>query len=281
MFRRRDRIEVKTAEQLQVMRRAGLVVAATLQALTEAAAPGVTTAELDQLARDQLAAAGATSSFLHYGQPPFPGVICASVNDEVVHGIPGDRVLRDGDLLSVDFGAIVDGWHGDAAVSIAVGTLSDEVARLSHVTEESLWAGLAQALAGGRLSDVGHAVEATVRRLEPAPGAYGILSDYVGHGIGSAMHMDPAVPNYGAPGRGPTLLPGMALAVEPMVVAGPKDVYVDDDDWTVRTDQGAVAAHWEHTVAITEDGPWVLTALDGGAARFAALGVPSPAAHAD
>lgn len=258
MFRRRDGIEIKSADQLSTMRAAGLVVARTLAAITEAARPGVSTSDLDSLARDCLADAGATSSFLGYrayGTVPYPGVICASVNEEVVHGIPGDRVLAEGDLLSVDFGAIIDGWHGDAAVSIPIGEVAPAVAALSEATEAALWAGLAAARPGGRLTDISHAVEQSLA------GRYGIVADYGGHGIGSRMHMEPHILNYGAPGRGPVLRPGMALAVEPMATLGSPDVALGDDDWTVATADGGWAAHWEHTVAVTEEGPWVLTAL--------------------
>lgn len=276
MFGRRSAIEIKSADQLAVMRQAGLVVARALQAITEAAAPGVTTAALDSLARDVLSDNGATSSFLGYkahGAVPYPGVICASVNDEVVHGIPGSRVLRDGDLLSVDFGAIVDGWNGDAAVTIEVGEVAPELHRLSEVTKASLWAGLHQARVGAHLTDISHAVESTI--VEGARGAgvdYGIVREYGGHGIGSKMHMDPHILNYGAPGRGPVLRAGMALAIEPMVMLGDEEVMLLDDAWTVSTVDGSVAAHWEHTVAVTEDGPWVLTALDD-----VRLGAGSPA----
>ncbi|MEZ5117326.1 MAG: type I methionyl aminopeptidase [Candidatus Nanopelagicales bacterium] len=256
MFRRRERIEIKSAAQLETMRAAGLVVARTLALVRDAVAPGVTTADLDEVARASLAAEGARSSFLGYHG--FPAVLCTSVNDEVVHGIPGPRVLREGDLISVDFGAIVDGWHGDAAVTVEVGQVAADLRELSAVTERALWAGLAAARPGGRLSDIGHAVETSVR----AEGDYGIVEEYVGHGIGSAMHMEPSVPNYGDPGEGPRLEPGMALAVEPMVVLGRRHVRVLDDDWTVVAVDGGVAAHWEHTVAVTADGPWVLTALD-------------------
>jgi methionyl aminopeptidase len=213
MFRRRDRIEVKTSEELLLMRRAGLVVARALREMAAATAPGVTTADLAALARDVLREEGATSSFLGYHG--FPAVLCASVNDEVVHGIPGPRVLAEGDLVSLDFGAIVEGWHGDAAVTVPVGAVAPEHLELSAVTEDALWAGLARAVVGGRLSDIGNAVETTVR----ARGSYGIVEEYVGHGIGSAMHMEPNVPNYG-PRAGPRSRAGMALAVEPQVVLG-------------------------------------------------------------
>lgn len=274
MFRRPGGIEIKTDAQLARMREAGLVVADALQRCADACVPGVTTRELDLIAARTLQEHGAQSSFLgYYG---YPAVLCVSVNDEVVHGIPGDRILRDGDLVSIDFGAIVDGWHGDAAVSAAVGDVSDDVAALSRTTRDALWAGLAAARPGGRLSDVGAAVEDTVRGADRG---YGILRDYVGHGIGSRMHMEPAVANFGPPGKGPKLKPGMAIAVEPMVTLASPDVFVHDDEWTVATVDRAYAAHWEHTVAITEEGPWVLTAVDGGAEYFAAAGIPSPASR--
>lgn len=258
MFRRKPAIEIKSPDQLAVMRQAGLVVARTLAAISEAATPGNTTGSLDELARDVLSDHGATSSFLHYrphGAIPYPAVICASVNDEVVHGIPGDRVLADGDLLSVDFGAVVDGWHGDAAVSILVGRASAEIAELSRTTEASMWAGLAAARAGNHLTDISHAVEQAIG------GRYGVVEEYGGHGIGSRMHMDPHILNYGPPGRGPVLEPGMALAIEPMATLGSAEVMVLADGWTVSTADGSWASHWEHTVAVTEDGPWVLTSL--------------------
>jgi len=272
MFTRKSKFEIKTPEQFLKMRKAGLVVADVLSRMTQEAAPGVTTAQLDLIAREMLAKAGATSSFLgYYG---YPAVICSSVNDQVVHGIPNDRPLADGDLLSVDFGAIVDGWHGDAAVSIEVGSPVAAHTRLSDVTRDSMWSGLAMAVPGNRLSDISHAVESTIR----AAGDYGILQEYTGHGIGTKMHMDPAVPNYGEAGHGPELIPGMALAIEPMATLGTHHVRTLADDWTVVTTDGSYASHWEHTVAITEDGPWVLTAHDGGAAYFASHGIASPAA---
>jgi methionyl aminopeptidase len=257
MFRSRDRIEIKSDDQLALMRQAGLVVARTLDRVRREIRPGVTTLDLDRVAQDSIRDHGATPSFLGYHG--FPAHICVSVNDEVVHGIPTDRVLRDGDLVSIDCGAIVEGWHGDAAITVAVGEVTPQAQRLSEVTEESLWAGLRVARPGARLSDIGHAIEAHVRSCGDG---YGIVEEYVGHGIGSAMHMEPAVPNYGRAGRGPTLAPGMALAVEPMLIWGPPDVHLLADDWTVVSSVGAMAAHWEHTVAITDDGPWVLTALD-------------------
>jgi methionyl aminopeptidase len=193
-------------------------------------------------------------------------VICTSVNEEIVHGIPSPRrILRDGDIISIDCGAIVRGWHGDAARTVGVGTISAEHASMLQACEDALWQGLAQARAGGRLGDISHAVEASVA----ASGPYGVVEEYTGHGIGSAMHMDPPVPNYGRAGRGPRLRPGMALAIEPMVMLGGAETVLLDDDWTVVTADGSRAAHFEHTVAITPGGPWVLTAEDGGESRFA------------
>ncbi len=260
-------IEIKTPAQLAVMREAGLVVARTLRLLAGAVRPGVTTAELDALAEAEIRAAGATPSFKGYYD--YPATICASVNEEIVHGIPSQRrSLRAGDIVSIDCGAIVGGWHGDAAVTVGVGDISAEHARLLRACETALWHGLAQARAGGRLGDISHAVETSVARS----GTYGVVEEYTGHGIGSAMHMDPPVPNYGRPGRGPRLRPGMALAIEPMVILGGPETVLLDDGWTVVTADGSWAAHFEHTVAITSDGPWVLTAEDGGTSGFARYG---------
>jgi methionyl aminopeptidase len=272
---RREHIERKTLDEIKLMREAGLVVARGLDAMREAVAPGVSTAELDDIAREALAAGGATSSFLNYGFPPFPAVICASVNAEIVHGIPSpDRVLREGDLITIDFGAIVDGWHGDAAITVPVGSVSADAAALSAACQKALWDGLVAARAGGRLTDISYAVETSVR----ASGRYGIVTGYGGHGIGTQMHMDPHVQNVGRPGRGPHLVPGMALAIEPMITLGTGATHELADHWTVTTADGSLAAHWEHTVAILDDGPWVLTALDGGRAELAARGVSLSAA---
>ena len=258
MFRRSESFEIKTPEQTRVMRAAGLVVADALDAVREALRPGATTADLDAVAAGVIERAGALPSFLGYHG--YPATICVSVNDEIVHGIPGARVLEEGDIVSVDCGAIVEGWHGDAAFSAGVGQISPERQTLMDVTEQALWAGLAKAQVGARLSDVSHAVEQTIR----AAGPYGVIEEYVGHGIGSQMHMDPAVPNYGKPGHGPRLVAGMALAVEPMVTMGERYTRVLDDEWTVVTQDGQVAAHFEHTVVVTDEGPWVTTARDGG-----------------
>jgi methionyl aminopeptidase len=264
-------LEIKTPEQIDLMRKAGLLVGVTLELLRGAAKPGVTTGELNAIAEDNIRKHGGVPSFLGYGHPPFPGTICASVNDEVVHGIPGSRELVDGDVISIDCGAIVDGWHGDAAITVGIGEVPPEVTELMRVTEEALWAGIAAARLSGRVGDISRAVESTVR----AQGDYGILEDYVGHGIGSQMHMPPNVPNVVRRGeRGPKLVTGLALAVEPMVTLGTQDTDVLDDDWTVVTADGSLAAHFEHTFTLTPQGAWVLTALDGGAERLAALGVP-------
>jgi methionyl aminopeptidase len=265
--RRPRGVTVKSPEQLRAMRRAGLVVARALERVVDAVRPGVTTGELDTIAELAIRGEGAVPSFLGYHG--FSGSICASIGAEVVHGIPSpDRVVPDGVLLSVDCGAILDGWHGDSAVTVAVGQCAPELLELSRVTEDALWAGIAAVLVDGRLSDIGHAVESAVR-----PSGYGLLEDYTGHGIGRAMHEPPAVLNQAprGPGKGLRLEAGMALAIEPMVTLGGQDVRELDDGWTVVTVDGAQAAHWEHTVAVTPDGPWVLTAADGGSAR---LGVP-------
>src|SRR3954470_19870083 len=250
------------------MRAAGLVVAQTLELLRRTVRAGITTGELDRVAEDHIRSAGATPSFLGYHG--FPCSICVSVNDEVVHGIPGDRVIADGDVVSIDCGAIVDGWHGDAALTVPVGEVPAAAHDLMRVTEDAMWRGIAAATVGGRVTDISHAVEEHVR----SQGGYGIVEDYTGHGIGTAMHQPPTVPNHGRPGKGPKLVEGIALAVEPMVVTGSAETHVLDDDWTVRTDDGSLAAHFEHTFALTDRGAWVLTALDGGRARLEALGVP-------
>lgn len=265
----RDRgIELKTPAQIEGMRAAGLVVGRTLEMLRDAARPGLSTLELDTLAETHIRQLGATPSFLGYHG--FTGSICVSVNEEVVHGMPGPRVLADGDVVSIDCGAIVDGWHGDAAVTVALGEVPDDVTALMRVTEESMWHGIAAARLDGRLSDISHAVESHVR----ASGSYGIVEDYTGHGIGSQMHQPPDVPNYGKPGRGPKLVPGLALAVEPMLTLGTPETDILDDDWTVVTTDGSRAAHFEHTFTLLPEGAWVLTALDGGREALTALGVP-------
>ena len=267
MFRDRG-VEIKTPEQITLMREAGHVVGETLELMRHTVKAGMTTGELDAIAEDHIRSRGAVPSFKGYHG--FPGTLCLSVNDEVVHGIPGERVIAEGDVVSIDCGAIVQGWHGDAAVTVAVGNVPEDVRELIRVTEEAMWRGIAAATLGGRVTDISHAIETYVR----GQGDYGILEDYVGHGIGSAMHQPPNVPNYGRPGRGPKLVRGLALAVEPMVVLGSGATRVLEDDWTVVTEDGSWAAHAENTFTLTPDGAWVLTALDGGEARLAELGVP-------
>ena len=253
----------KSPEEIERMAESGAIQVATLELLESKIRPGVSTAELDALAEREIRAAGATPSFLGYHG--YPATICASVNDEIVHGIPSlARHLNEGDIISIDCGAIVRGWHGDAAVTVGVGALSAEHAALLSVCEAALWQGLAQAQAGGRLGDISHAVETSIVQAGP----YGLVEEYTGHGIGTAMHMDPPVPNYGRAGRGPRLRAGMALAIEPMVMLGRPETVLQEDGWTVTTADGSWAAHFEHTVAITAEGPWVLTAEDGGLARL-------------
>lgn len=261
----RDRIEYKSPEQVRAMRVAGLVVADALAAVRAALAPGLTTADLDAVARDVIAAAGATPSFLGYHG--YPATLCVSVNEEVVHGIPGPRVLRPGDVVSVDCGAIVDGWHGDSAFSAVLDPADPADVTLVETTERAMWAGIAALAHGDRIGDVGAAVE------DVAGDEYGLVEEFVGHGIGTAMHQPPDVPNYRTHDRGPRLRPGLCVAVEPMLTRGGRHTNILGDDWTVITTDGSRAAHWEHTVAIGEDGIWVLTARDGGAAALAALGV--------
>ncbi|HJE51614.1 MAG TPA: type I methionyl aminopeptidase [Tessaracoccus flavescens] len=261
-------IEVKTADQLRLMRTAGLVVAEGLEAMCDAAAVGVTTAEIDAIGREILAKHGATSSFLGYGAEygtPFPAVACISVNDELVHGIPGDRVLEDGDLISIDFGAIVQGWHGDAARTIIVGSPDPADVALIDATRESLWAGALAMRDGGRVGDVSKAIEAYAKSLGVN---YGILREFTGHGIGSEMHMSPDVPNWHRRRPTPKLSVGMALAIEPMLTRGYHQTAELDDDWTVVSRDGSRGSHWENTIAITEHGLWALTEFDGGAERL-------------
>ena len=265
--KREPGVQVKTQPQLAFMWEAGQVVAAALQAAAEAVAPGVSTAELDAVARARIAEAGALPSFLGYHG--FPATICTCINDEIVHGIPSaSRVLQEGDVISIDCGASVEGWHADAALTVGVGVIPAEATKLIADCERALWQGLAAARAGARLSDISHAVERSAR----AAGAYGIVEDYVGHGIGSEMHMDPPVPNYGRPGRGPVLAEGMALAIEPLLVLGSPETRLLDDGWTVASEDGGWSAHFEHTVAITAAGPWVLTASTGPPADTVAAG---------
>ena len=257
MLRRRG-VQVKSRTEIEAMRVAGLLVATTLARLQAAVAPGVSTGELDRLAAETIRDGGGVPSFLGYHG--YPATICASVNERIVHGIPSDReVLREGDIVSLDCGAIVDGWHGDSAVTVPVGEVGDDVARLVETCRQALWTGLDSVRDGSRLGDIGAAIEAEARG-----GGFGLVEDYTGHGIGTEMHQEPAVPNLGRPGKGLPLRVGMALAIEPMITLGAADNETLADDWTVVTLDGSFAAHWEHTVAVTPSGPWVLTAAGSG-----------------
>ncbi|TVT57402.1 type I methionyl aminopeptidase [Amycolatopsis rhizosphaerae] len=254
-------IELKTENELAVLREAGRVVARVLRAVREEAKVGTSLLDLDRLAADLLADAGAKSSFQHYhprfAPSPYPAVLCTSVNDAVVHGVPTGYRLADGDLLSVDFGASVDGWHGDAAISFVVGEADPADLDLIATTERALRAGIAQARPGNRLGDVGHAIGAIGRGA-----GYGLLADHGGHGVGRAMHEAPHVPNEGRQGEGLRLRPGMVLAIEPMFLRGGNDDYRHGEDgWTLYTVNGTRAAHVEHTIAVTADGPRILTEL--------------------
>ena len=248
-------IVYKSAQEVDKMRRAGRIVAGTIDRVVASVAPGRTTADLNAVAEAYIRERDATPSFLGYRG--YPASICTSLNDEVVHGIPSkERKLKEGDVLSLDFGAILEGFHADSAVTVFVGRpSSEEAVKLVRTTEESLEAGISQVRPGGRLSDIGHAVE------QVALGAgFQVVREYVGHGIGRAMHEDPQIPNYGDPGRGPELRPGLVIAIEPMVNVGDWRTRVLADGWTVVTEDGSLSAHFEHTVAVTEDGHEVLTA---------------------
>lgn len=255
-FRRARRgAAVRSSSDIDAMARAGAVVAEMHEAIREALRPGVSTGELDRIARRVLERRGATSNFLGYGTPPFPAVICASPNSTVVHGVPDDGViLEDGDLVSIDCGAVVDGWHGDAAFTATVGRARPTDLHLIASAEAALDAAIEVMVAGNRLGDIGHAVETTAART-----GHSIVEGFTGHAIGRAMHEAPNVPNEGEPGTGALLRVGNVLAVEPMLIDGDPDIYLDDDGWSVRTVAGGRAAHAEHTIAVTEDGPRILT----------------------
>lgn len=258
----RERVQIKAPDQVRAMRRAGLVVADALDAVRAALRPGLTTADLDAIAARTVRAAGAVPSFLGYLD--YPATLCVSVNDEVVHGIPGARVLQPGDVVSVDCGAIVDGWHGDSAFTAVLAPADPEDAALVAATEAAMWAGIAALYGAARTSAVGEAVDDLVGDR------FGIVEEYVGHGIGTAMHQPPDVPNYRSRERGARLEPGLVVAVEPMLTRGDGDTHELADGWTVTTDDGSRAAHWEHTVAVMPSGRlWVLTSRDGGAAGLA------------
>ena len=277
---RRQKIEYKTPAQIRIMRRAGLVVADIHAALRAAIRPGVTTADLDAVSAQVIARHGARSNFLNYHG--FPATVCISVNEEIVHGIPGGRILERGDVVSFDCGAVVDGWHGDAACTVVVGGRGAATSRdveLVDVTERAMWAGIAALAApGARLGAVGAAVEDTVEEHAAAGGArLSIVREYVGHGIGTAMHQDPEVLHHRTRERGVRVRPGLCVCVEPMIVSGSAENRTLDDDWSEVTTDGSRAAHWEHTVAVHDGGVWVLTSPDGGRSGLAPFGIiPAP-----
>jgi methionyl aminopeptidase len=255
----RERIALRSRDEIARIREASLVVHEVLQELAAAALPGVTTLELDRLAEARARARGAEPAFLGYHG--YPASLCISVNDEVVHGIPsGDRVLRDGDIVGLDFGVVLKGYYGDAALTVPVGRISDAARRLLEVTEGALAAAVAAARPDARVGDIGAAVQAHVE-----PRGFSVVRDFVGHGIGRRLHEPPQVPNYGSAGTGPRLRPGMVLALEPMVNAGRFEVETLDDNWTAVTKDGSLSAHFEHTVAVTEDGPEILSRPEGAA----------------
>ena len=256
-----DGITIKSPKELDRMRQAGNVVARTKMRLMETIAPGVATIELDRIAEEEIRGLGATPSFKGYmggDSTPFPATICVSLNEEIVHGIPSRRVLQDGDVVSVDVGAIVEGFHGDSAFTVGVGEISEEVQRLIDSTREALRRGITQAKAGARVGDISAAVQTYAEGL-----GYSVVRQYVGHGIGRALHEEPQVPNYGVSGRGPLLHKGMTIAIEPMLNLGGWETAKLDDGWTVVTADGNLSAHFEDTIAITEDGAEVLTSLEG------------------
>lgn len=268
----------KTPDELRLMVRPGVVTAASLAAVRAAIRAGVTTLELDAIAERTIREAGGVPNFMK--EPGYRHTLCVSVNDEIVHGVPGDRVLQAGDIVSVDSGAEVDGWNGDAAITVVVPDpsrpeLVAERQALADATEHALWAGIASLATARRLNDIGGAIEDAV----DSRGEYGIIEDYVGHGIGRSMHEDPPVYNFRVRPSGPQVKPGLVVAIEPMVTGGGVDSHILADDWTVATDDGSDAAHWEHSVAVHAGGVWVLTAEDGGAAGLAPFGVvPQPIA---
>lgn len=247
-------IVMKSDRELAYMRDAGRIVAETHAELKKVVAPGVTTQELDQVAEAYIARKGAKPAFKGYHG--FPGTICTSVNEEVVHGIPGLRALKTGDIISIDIGAVINGYYGDAARTLPVGTISEEALQLLQVTEECLYKGIEQAKINNRLTDISHAIQSYVEDK-----GYSVVRDFVGHGIGTKMHEEPQVPNFGMPGRGPRLKPGMCLAIEPMVNLGTYEVETLLDNWTVVTSDKQLSAHFEHSVAVTEKGPLILTEI--------------------
>ncbi len=249
-------VVIRTSRELALMREAGRISANALKLAGEAVQPGVSTLEIDTIVRKYIEKEGATPSFLGYGG--FPASACISVNDVVIHGIPSKKcILKEGDIVSIDVGAFIDGFHGDNAYTFPCGKISAEAQALLKATEESLYEGIKAAVAGNRIGDIGHAVQKYVEDR-----SYSVVRDFVGHGVGAKLHEDPAVPNYGTPGRGVRLMPGMTIAIEPMITAGDYKVKVLDDDWTTVTVDGSLAAHFEHSIAITPDGPKILTIPD-------------------
>ena len=261
-------IQIKTLDQLKIMRRAGLLVGQTLELIRTSIKAGMTTDALDAIAAANIKRGGGTSNFKGYHG--FPATICVSVNEEIVHGIPGSRVINEGDIVSIDCGAIIDGWHGDAAISVGVGQIDPEDQKLMDVCEESMWRGIAAGKNGAKLSDIGYAIE----QYTNSQGKYGILQEYGGHGIGTEMHQEPHVLNFGKEGNGPEIVPGLALAIEPMITRGSPKTKVLGDDWTVVSADKTRGAHFENSYAILPDGkPFVLTAIDGGRTQLARLGI--------
>ncbi|MEN9454017.1 MAG: hypothetical protein RLZZ19_504 [Actinomycetota bacterium] len=261
-------IQIKTLDQLKTMRKAGLLVRSTLEIVRSNIKAGITTSALDAIAEANIKRGGGTSNFKGYHG--YPATICVSVNDEIVHGIPGDRMIMPGDIVSVDCGAIVDGWHGDAAFSMIVDPVDEPRQKMLNVCEESMWVGIAAGKAGARLSDIGHAIE----KYTNEEGKYGILREYGGHGIGTAMHMEPHIFNYGKPGHGPPIEPGMVFAIEPMITMGSEKTKVLSDNWTVVTVDKSHGSHFENSYCIAPDGkPFVLTEVDGGKANLARFGI--------
>jgi len=261
-------IQIKNLDQLKVMRRAGLLVGQTLQLLRENIKAGMTTDALDAIAAANIKRGGGTSNFLGYHG--YPKTICVSINEEIVHGIPGPRIINEGDVVSIDCGAIIDGWHGDAAFSIGIGAVDPQDQKLMQTCEESMWVGIAAGKNGGKLSDIGNAIEKYIN----SQGSYGILQEYGGHGIGTEMHQEPHVLNFGKAGNGPEIIPGMALAIEPMITRGTNKTKVLADEWTVVSTDKSRGAHFENSYVICPDGkPFVLTAIDGGKAELGRLGV--------
>ncbi len=261
-------IQIKTLAQLKIMRRAGLLVGQTLELLRESIKSGMTTDALDAIAAANIKRGGGTSNFKGYHG--FPATICVSINDEIVHGIPGPRTINDGDIVSIDCGAIIEGWHGDAAISVGVGSVNAADQKLMEVCQESIWIGIAAGCNGAKLTDIGFAIEKYVN----SQGRYGILREYGGHGIGTEMHQEPHVLNFGKAGNGPEIIPGLVLAIEPMITRGSAKTKVLKDGWTVVSIDRSRGAHFEHSYAIAPDGkPFVLTALDGGKAKLGSMGI--------